>query len=527
MVRRLARQLVWLVSLGFAVTTWANPQVRVLVGETVLCDGSLSQGNPVAYEWYVTEPNGSPPGTPTSTEISFPLTLSSPGAWTIELTTRYLHEAPGGGQYSDSDTVVVTAKSVVASIELSSYEITQDESLTMSGSDSRWAAGVTPMATWKFDGTPFAPCNGGPPPTQPSDLECVVPPGTLDPGPHVAALQLWDSASGDIDQARADFLVIEVVPFSVDFTWQPFNPDPGELVQFDVIVQPPEKEADLVTVTWTWGDGSYPQVVNCQSPWGCLVWSHTFDSQGWFEVGLTANTADETAHAAHTIEVGDPPTPPSASFTISPQNAQLLQSVEFTFTGSCAPPCSYLWEFGDGATATVQNPTHAYAVPDAYTAQLTVSNDGGVDSETGQVAVTDCWSPPDPSQIGTCYGAEIQLIAVTGTAYLWSTGATSPSITVSQPGAYWVDVDQGGGCWGHAPWTVGLTNCGDPGGDANLDGTTDTADLSDLIRELTDGDGDSVVSAGGGELTAPGGDVNRDGLLDADDLVAILTILFS
>jgi PKD repeat protein len=360
----------------------------------------------------------------------------------------------------------------------------------------------------------------------PADLGCVVPPGTLDPGPHSASLQLWDPGTGNIDQDSATFDVIDVIPFSVDFSWQPFNPNPGQTVQFDVTVQPPEIEPDLLTLNWTWGDGSPPEQVDCQSPWGCMVWSHVFSTQGWYDVSLTAVTSDDSAEAAHSIEVGNPPDPPSASFTMTPPDPLLLQSVAFTFTGSCPAPCSYLWTFGDGGTATIENPSYAYAIPNPYTVQLTVTNDGGMDIDTDQLSVTECWSPPDPIQNGNCYGAAIQLIAGTGTAYLWSTGATTQSATLSQPGAYWVDVDQGGGCWGHAPWTVSLANCGDPGGDANLDGATNTADFCALARELTDGDGDSVVSAGSGELTAPGGDVNLDGLLNAIDVLEILAVLY-
>jgi hypothetical protein len=121
----------------------------------------------------------------------------------------------------------------------------------------------------------------------------------------------------------------------------------------------------------------------------------------------------------------------------------------------------------------------------------------------------------------------VELTAVSGTAHLWSTGATTRTIIVGPPGPYWVDVDSGGQCWGHAPWTVTLTNCGDPGGDANLDGATDAADLPALVRELTDGDGTAVVTAGGGDLTAPGGDVTGNGLLTVDDLLAVVGIIYS
>ena len=43
---------------------------------------------------------------------------------------------------------------------------------------------------------------------------------------------------------------------------------------------------------------------------------------------------------------------------------------------------SWLWDFGDGQTSTLQNPSHVYATPGSYTVTLTVTNSDGVsDSE--------------------------------------------------------------------------------------------------------------------------------------------------
>jgi len=203
-----------------------------------------------------------------------------------------------------------------------------------------------------------------------------------------------------------------------------------------------------------------------------------------------------------------------------------VRPVSFSFTGSCEEPCSYSWDFGDGAAASIPSPTHAYAVPGSYPVRLTVTNDGGNDSEQLPIAVSSCWSPGSPAQSGSCYGGPVQLTAAAGVAWLWSTGATTRSVTVVPAGAYWVDVNSGSSCWGHAPWTVVLDNCGDPGGDVNLDGRTDAADLPALLRELSDGDGTAVTAAGGGDLSAPGGDVTRDWLLTSADVEAILGILF-
>jgi len=522
-----SRLLLTVCAVGLSTTAAVADQVTVLLGETVVCDASASQGHPVAYEWYVTEPNGTPPAEPTSTSMSFPLTLTTTGLWTVDLTARYLHEAPDGTIHESSTSTTINVKSVVAAIALSSSHIFTDEPLTLDGSASTWAVGVTPTATWMIDGGPFGACNGGPPPGDPAELLCVIPAHTLEPGAHTASLLLEDTSSGDQDEASAPFTVEEIIPLSVDFNWEPFNPDPHIMVQFNVEIQPPDAEADMVTATWEWGDGSPPDIVDCQTPWGCMIWGHEFDQVGWYQVSLTVVTSGETDAAQHDIEIGDAPQPPTADFTVTPTDPPLLHQATFTFTGQCEEPCTYLWEFGDGATASTGGAVHAYPVPGPFTARLTVTNGGGVDSTNQPVMVTPCWDPPDPQQTGSCYGGPVLLTGPTGAGFLWSTGATSQSVTVGQPGPYWVDVDSGGECWGHAPWTVNLTNCGDPGGDANLDGTTNAADLTALIRELTDGDGNAVATAGGGDLSAPGGDVTGDGLLDSTDLQAIISILFA
>ena len=40
------------------------------------------------------------------------------------------------------------------------------------------------------------------------------------------------------------------------------------------------------------------------------------------------------------------------------------------------------WNFGDGGTSTIQNPTHTYTAPGTYTVSVTVSGPGGSDTMT-------------------------------------------------------------------------------------------------------------------------------------------------
>ena len=72
---------------------------------------------------------------------------------------------------------------------------------------------------------------------------------------------------------------------------------------------------------------------------------------------------------------------PSASFSANPTSGNAPLSVNFTdeSTGSIT---SWEWDFGDGSTSTMQNPSHTYAEPGTYTVSLTVTGPGGLDTET-------------------------------------------------------------------------------------------------------------------------------------------------
>ena len=49
---------------------------------------------------------------------------------------------------------------------------------------------------------------------------------------------------------------------------------------------------------------------------------------------------------------------------------------------------TYLWDFGDGSTSTLPNPTHTYQNPGVYPVRLIAYSTGGSDADTAQAAVT-------------------------------------------------------------------------------------------------------------------------------------------
>jgi len=89
-----------------------------------------------------------------------------------------------------------------------------------------------------------------------------------------------------------------------------------------------------------------------------------------------------------------PPTPPVAAFTSAPNSGTAPLNVAFTDT-STGTITSWLWSFGDGATSTLQNPTHSFAAG-TFSVSLTVAGPAGsnVLSQANLIAVTEAPPPP-------------------------------------------------------------------------------------------------------------------------------------
>ena len=80
-------------------------------------------------------------------------------------------------------------------------------------------------------------------------------------------------------------------------------------------------------------------------------------------------------------------------------------NVAIQFTGTAAggtPPYTWAWTFGDGGTAAVQNPTHAYTAPGFYNVTLTVTD---AMSETASATTNATIIEPQPVlEIGAITG---------------------------------------------------------------------------------------------------------------------------
>jgi PKD repeat protein len=79
------------------------------------------------------------------------------------------------------------------------------------------------------------------------------------------------------------------------------------------------------------------------------------------------------------------PVAPVASFT-APTSACVNTTVTFSNT-SIGTPTSYLWNFGNGQTSTLANPSYTYATAGSYTVTLTVTNAAGSNTTTSSIVV--------------------------------------------------------------------------------------------------------------------------------------------
>ncbi|MEE4271482.1 MAG: PKD domain-containing protein [Thermoanaerobaculales bacterium] len=87
-----------------------------------------------------------------------------------------------------------------------------------------------------------------------------------------------------------------------------------------------------------------------------------------------------------TVEPGQTPTPPVASFEWTPPTPTVGQLISFTDT-STGDPTSWAWDFGDGETSVEQNPTHAFASEGEFQVSLSVENDDGSDTVSNTFTV--------------------------------------------------------------------------------------------------------------------------------------------
>jgi len=207
-------------------------------------------------------------------------------------------------------------------------------------------------------------------------------------------------------------------------------------------------ETSITAWSWDFGDpnSGTENSSTAQHP------SHVFAQTGIYTVTLTATSStgcevsfamDVTVHGFPTVSFD----PPAAICAASALN--------FTATGGNGA-ISYTWDFGDPASGEgnfSQNKSTWHAYPEAgnYTVTATTANIYGCTaSHTATVSIeaNDLSGeiiPQDPAPI--CEGLSASFTAPSGgSAWSWSNGASSSSITTSTAGVYAVTITDAEGC---------------------------------------------------------------------------------
>lgn len=135
------------------------------------------------------------------------------------------------------------------------------------------------------------------------------------------------------------------------------------------------KGTSPIAYLWNFGDGSTTSTE--RNP------THIYTSPGSYTVTLTVtNAGGSNTHIEPNFLIVNGPSNVTADFTVSPTSGIVPLTVQF-LDKSGGNPTSWMWEFGDGTTSSLQSPQHTYTTPATYTPRLTVSNAGGVNTKIG------------------------------------------------------------------------------------------------------------------------------------------------
>ena len=171
----------------------------------------------------------------------------------------------------------------------------------------------------------------------------------------------------------------------------------------------------LVGNTYSWSPATFLSNANISSPTATPPVTTTYY--------LTVTNPATNCPKIDTVNVIVSPKP-IPDFT-QPQN-QCLSGNTFTFNNSSTGAVAYLWQFGDGTTSTLQNPSHIYTTAANYSVKLIVTGSGGcMDSLNRNLTVfakpTPAFSAP-ANQCITNNNFTFNNTSTGASAYLWQFG---------------------------------------------------------------------------------------------------------
>jgi len=122
--------------------------------------------------------------------------------------------------------------------------------------------------------------------------------------------------------------------------------------------------------SWNFGNNATSSQLNAQT---------SYTSPGTYTVTLTATSSAGSSTFSQTLTVYPPPT-----VSFSAVDTQVCNGLAVTFQNNSvlnsSGPGTYNWDFGDGSSSNLQNPSHVFPTSGYYSITLTVTNSQGCTS---------------------------------------------------------------------------------------------------------------------------------------------------
>lgn len=166
------------------------------------------------------------------------------------------------------------------------------------------------------------------------------------------------NAQSDLGCTGSITKVVDITGVNTDFT-APTNSCINQPVTFTNTPSSPP-----VSSTWYFGDGTISSQINPVK---------TFLTAGTYNVKVINKYAGCTDSITKTITVNDRPV---VDFTVD-DSTSCQSPFDVQFTDLTPGATSWEWDFGDGATSTLQNPSHRYTADGNYHVTLTASTATG------------------------------------------------------------------------------------------------------------------------------------------------------
>ncbi len=183
-------------------------------------------------------------------------------------------------------------------------------------------------------------------------------------GVYDVTLRVFNTGGEGTPLTKTGFITVKNPCPVANFTATPTKGDINLTVQFT-----DNSTGTITNRNWNFGDGT--PVSHDTNP------VHNYTAVHLYTVSLEVLNSDCNNIITKPDLINATQPKPIADFTGHPANGTAKETVFYAIDQSRNNPTSWHWDFGDGTTSDLQNPTHIYNASGNYYITLTASNEGG------------------------------------------------------------------------------------------------------------------------------------------------------